>query len=148
MTAQQTWGVRPTLVYCWPTVVDVGPTVNQRWANVSCLLGTRSVGRVLCGFLINSYMTQYTATHNIMIVIIWLWSYVLRIQYMWAQMSMLSKIKTCMQTKPANTKHLHNIYTTPTLYRWYTNCFVFTGKPIFYDHARLKMRLKRYTTVK
>ena len=29
----------PTLVYCWPTVYDVGPTVNQRWTNVSCLLG-------------------------------------------------------------------------------------------------------------
>ena len=29
----------PALVYCWPTVYDVGPAVNQRWANVSCLLG-------------------------------------------------------------------------------------------------------------
>ena len=26
----------PTLVYCWPIVYDVGPTVKQRWANVSC----------------------------------------------------------------------------------------------------------------
>ena len=32
---QQTWAVRLTLVYCWPTVYGVGPTVNQRWANVS-----------------------------------------------------------------------------------------------------------------
>ena len=31
-----------TLVYCWPTVYDAGPTVNQRWASVSCLLGTRT----------------------------------------------------------------------------------------------------------
>ena len=37
--SQQTWNVGPTLVYCWATVYDVDPTVNQRWANVSCLLG-------------------------------------------------------------------------------------------------------------
>ena len=28
-----------TRVYCWANVVDGGPTVNQRWANISCLLG-------------------------------------------------------------------------------------------------------------
>ena len=28
-----------TSFYCWPTVYDVGPTVNQRWANATCLLG-------------------------------------------------------------------------------------------------------------
>ena len=37
--SQQTWVVGPTLVYCWPTVYDAGQTVNQRWVNVSCLLG-------------------------------------------------------------------------------------------------------------
>ena len=26
-----------TLVFCWPTAYDVGPTANQRWANVLCL---------------------------------------------------------------------------------------------------------------
>ena len=39
MQSQQTWDDGPTLVYCWPSVVDGGPTVNQRWAHVSCLLG-------------------------------------------------------------------------------------------------------------
>ena len=29
----------PTLVYCWSNVVDGGPTVNQRWANVLYFLG-------------------------------------------------------------------------------------------------------------
>ena len=38
MLAQRWFTARPTLVYCWPNVYDVGPTVNQRWANVSCLL--------------------------------------------------------------------------------------------------------------
>ena len=38
-TYQQTWDVDPMLVYCWPTVYDAGPTVNQRWANVSCFFG-------------------------------------------------------------------------------------------------------------
>ena len=37
--SQQTWDVWPTLVYCWANLVDGGPTVNQRWANVSCFLG-------------------------------------------------------------------------------------------------------------
>ena len=27
------------LVHCWSAVYDVGPTVNQHWVNVSCLLG-------------------------------------------------------------------------------------------------------------
>ena len=36
---QQNRDVGPTLVYCWADVVDGGPTVNQRWADVSCLLG-------------------------------------------------------------------------------------------------------------
>ena len=36
--SQQTGDVGPALVYCWATVVDDGPTANQRWANVSCLL--------------------------------------------------------------------------------------------------------------
>ena len=30
---------KPTLVYCWASVVDVGPLVIKRWANVSCFLG-------------------------------------------------------------------------------------------------------------
>ena len=37
--SQQTWVVGPTLVYCWPTVYEAGPTVNQRCPNVSCFLG-------------------------------------------------------------------------------------------------------------
>ena len=39
-TAQQTGDVGPALVHCWTTVYDVGPKVNQRWTNVSCLLGS------------------------------------------------------------------------------------------------------------
>ena len=30
--------IGPALLYCWHTVDNVGPTVNQRWAGVSCLL--------------------------------------------------------------------------------------------------------------
>ena len=41
LTFAETWDVGSTLVYCWAHVVDGGPTVNQRWANVSCLLGWR-----------------------------------------------------------------------------------------------------------
>ena len=32
-------GTKPILVYCWPTVYDVGPTVNQHWLDASCLPG-------------------------------------------------------------------------------------------------------------
>ena len=39
LTSKQTWGVGPTLVYSWANVVVGGPTINQRWANASCLLG-------------------------------------------------------------------------------------------------------------
>ena len=37
---QQTWDVGPTLAYCWPTVYDVGSTVNRRsarfWGEPGC----------------------------------------------------------------------------------------------------------------
>ena len=32
--------VESMLAYCWPTVFDVGPTINQQWINLLCLLGT------------------------------------------------------------------------------------------------------------
>ena len=31
--------VDPVLVYCWPNFCDAGPTANQHWVNMSCLLG-------------------------------------------------------------------------------------------------------------
>ena len=34
-----TQDVDSMLVHCWTTVYDVGPTANQHWVNVSCLLG-------------------------------------------------------------------------------------------------------------
>ena len=30
--------IGPALLYCWHTVDNVGPKVNQRWASVPCLL--------------------------------------------------------------------------------------------------------------
>ena len=30
--------IGPALLYCWHSVDNAGPTVNQRWAGVSCLL--------------------------------------------------------------------------------------------------------------
>ena len=35
----QTRDIEPLLVQCWSNVVDGGPTLNQQWLNVSCLLG-------------------------------------------------------------------------------------------------------------
>ena len=37
--SQQTRDVGPVLDWCWATVCDGGPTSNQHWFNVSCLLG-------------------------------------------------------------------------------------------------------------
>ena len=37
---QQTRDIEPLLVQCWSTVYDAGPTLNQQWLNVSCLLGS------------------------------------------------------------------------------------------------------------
>ena len=38
MLAQQTRDVELMLVYCWPTIYDAGPTLNQLWFCVMCLL--------------------------------------------------------------------------------------------------------------
>ena len=37
---QPTRYIIPTLIYCWAIVCDAGPTVNQRWDNVSYLIGS------------------------------------------------------------------------------------------------------------
>ena len=39
VTGQQTRDIEPLLVHCWASVVNGGPTLNQQWPNVSCLLG-------------------------------------------------------------------------------------------------------------
>ena len=38
-SAQQTRDIVPLLFQFWSTVYDAGPTLNQQWDNVSCLLG-------------------------------------------------------------------------------------------------------------
>ena len=39
ITAKQTRAVDPMLYKCWADVEDGGPTIKQRWLNVSRLLG-------------------------------------------------------------------------------------------------------------
>ena len=41
VSAQQTQCFNPMLVQCWASVEDGGPTLNQHWVDVSCLLGAR-----------------------------------------------------------------------------------------------------------
>ena len=40
------------LFQCWPAVYDVGPTLNQHWFNVSCLLGLQNIdiAKLYCSF--------------------------------------------------------------------------------------------------
>ena len=38
VSLQQTRDIEPLLVQCWASVYDAGPTLNQQWLNVSCLL--------------------------------------------------------------------------------------------------------------
>ena len=43
----QTRNAEPMLFYCWPRVVDDGPTLNQHWLNASCLQGCHGILVVL-----------------------------------------------------------------------------------------------------
>ena len=68
---QQTCEIGPTLVYCWANVVDGGPTVNQRWADVSCLVGhmlsqasMSTVHRPRCDRLPRLPRPNYSLAHN------------------------------------------------------------------------------------
>ena len=38
---QKAQNVDPLLIYCWSTVCDAGPTLNQHWADASCLMVRR-----------------------------------------------------------------------------------------------------------
>ena len=42
MGSRQTRDIEPLLDQCWASVVDGGPTLNQQWLNVSCLVGCPS----------------------------------------------------------------------------------------------------------
>ena len=53
---QQTWYVGPTLFYCWLTIYDVGPTLHQRWAGVSCFLRTYIMEAL---YYITMYMADF-----------------------------------------------------------------------------------------
>ena len=37
--SSQTRDVEPMLVWCWPIIVDAGPTSTQHWLDASCLMG-------------------------------------------------------------------------------------------------------------
>ena len=41
LEAQRALDIHPRLVHCWASVYDAGPTFNQPWMNISCLLGVR-----------------------------------------------------------------------------------------------------------
>ena len=47
IASQQTRDIEPLLVQCWSTVYDAGPTLNQQWLNVSCLLGWQVIFPVI-----------------------------------------------------------------------------------------------------
>ena len=34
MVTRQTQAIGPMLVYCWASVADGGPTINQHWENI------------------------------------------------------------------------------------------------------------------
>ena len=51
------WVVGPMLVYCWASVVDGGPTVNQRWANVPCLHVDENLWKIAFAFWLSLDLT-------------------------------------------------------------------------------------------
>ena len=50
LATQQTRYSNPLLVQCWASVVDGGPTLDQHWFDVSCLLGSESKTLIQCCF--------------------------------------------------------------------------------------------------
>ena len=46
--AQQKRGVKPVLIWCWASVADSGPELDQHWVNVSCLLGVLTGHIMFC----------------------------------------------------------------------------------------------------
>ena len=56
---QQTRGIGTMLDWCWASVVDDEPALDQQWANASCMLGTQSNLNVcpilvkICLYLVN-----------------------------------------------------------------------------------------------
>ena len=56
VVSQQTGDIEPLFDQCWASVVDGGPTLNQQWFNVSCLLGLCVLGgeELICHLTTNT----------------------------------------------------------------------------------------------
>ena len=54
--------IKPILFYCWPTVFDAGPTLNQYWYNVLCLLAADTGSTLLSSDRANIYDVASTST--------------------------------------------------------------------------------------
>ena len=50
MGSRQTRDIEPLLDQYWASVVDGGPTLNQQWLNVSCLVGCPQQKSAGCHF--------------------------------------------------------------------------------------------------
>ena len=55
--------IAPMLFQCWPAVNDGGPTLNQPWVSVSCLLGTHYHSFHQCGGVRGTSVTD-NAVHR------------------------------------------------------------------------------------
>ena len=42
--------IDPMLFYCWPTVGNGGPTLNQHWVNILSFLGSEHDTLTMCSF--------------------------------------------------------------------------------------------------
>ena len=84
---QQTWDVGPTLVYCLATVVDGGPTVNQRWANVSCFLCKAYIFVIGIRLVILTYHTVISLTAGNIFSILVHWETIMQIALISALLS-------------------------------------------------------------
>ena len=60
----QTRYIEPMLSWCWPSVVDDGPTSTQHWLNVSCLLGSQFVHILMIHWLVSGFEWSQPSNHD------------------------------------------------------------------------------------
>ena len=63
-TRQQTRHIDPMLGQCWASVVDGGPTLAQRWVDVSCLLDLSYVHSI-AGKSADNFGVKYSFDYNL-----------------------------------------------------------------------------------
>ena len=120
--SQQTLDIVLMLVQYWFTIYDAGPTLNQQWDNVSCLLGlmtpvcfTHEGGERPMSLKLQNQLCKVQNRRVFVLITCYTISYICRTDHSERWLTYI--LVTSLDESVISTNHMHNIYHILTYYR-------------------------------